>query len=110
VGRWAARTWFLTGTPAPNDPIDIWSMLRFTGATPLPLATFTNRYLNVRPTAYSPITRPKPLMVAELRNCINSMSLRRTKADVAAKWVYQKIICRTYRVVVRSCDKAKAVV
>ena len=83
VGRWAAHTWFLTGTPAPNDPIDIWSMLRFTGATPLPLATFTNRFLNVRPTAYSPVTRPKPAMVAELREVIQSMSLRRTKADVA---------------------------
>lgn len=83
VGRWAARTWFLTGTPAPNDPIDIWSMLRFTGATPLPLATFTNKYLNVRPTAYSPVTKPKANMVGELRDVIQSMSLRRTKVDVA---------------------------
>jgi SNF2 family DNA or RNA helicase len=83
VGRWAARTWFLTGTPAPNDPSDIWSLLRFTGATPLGLATFVNRYLNVRPTAYSTVTTPKPAMVEELRGVIGGMSMRRTKADVA---------------------------
>lgn len=81
--RWSGATWFLSGTPAPNDPADIWSVLRFTGATPLPFATFVNRYLDVRPTAYSPVTKPKPAMVGELVEVIRSMSIRRTKEEVA---------------------------
>ena len=82
VARWSGRVWFLTGTPAPNDPADIWPLLRFTGATPLGLATWVNRYMRIKPSAYSTRTTPRKETVAELKQSIDSVSIRRTKTDV----------------------------
>jgi len=85
LARWAARVWFLTGTPMPNDPIDIWPFLRFTGATTLTLAPFTARYFKSRPGTYSNRQTPRDEKVAELRMALNSASLRRTKAEAGLK-------------------------
>ncbi|MFX7333291.1 SNF2-related protein, partial [Acinetobacter baumannii] len=43
LAKWAAHAWFLTGTPIPNDPVDIWPWMRFVGATKIGLAPFTAR-------------------------------------------------------------------
>jgi hypothetical protein len=48
LARWGARVWFMTGTPNPNDAADLWSMLRFTGATRLTRKTFRDRYYKTR--------------------------------------------------------------
>lgn len=79
LARWGARVWFLTGTPAANDPIDIWPFLRFTGATVLPKAAFKKRYFNSRMGAYSTRHTPMDAMAPELRATIKALSLRRTK-------------------------------
>lgn len=79
LAAWALRTWWLSGTPIPNDPLDIWTFLRFCRATPLARQTFKNRYFRSRPRAFSSSQEPLEKMVPELRQAIKSCSLRRTK-------------------------------
>lgn len=80
--QWAAHAWFLTGTPAPNDAMDLWPLLRFCGATPLSLDAFVARYLDTSPTLYSVKTKPKAASVPEIRSMISEISIRRTADDV----------------------------
>lgn len=85
IARWAAHVWFLTGTPAANDPIDIWPFLRFTGATTLGKAAFKKRYFNSRTGAYSTRHTPMDAMVPELRATIKALSLRRTAEEAGLR-------------------------
>ncbi len=85
AARWACHVWFLTGTPAPNDPCDIWPWLRFVGGTTLSLRHFTDRYFRTRLGAYSARHTPRNEMVAELRQAIELHSLRRTKDEIGLK-------------------------
>lgn len=82
LARWAAHVWFATGTPNPNDAADVWSMLRFTGATRLTRKTFRDRYYKTRFGAFSERHEPRVEMLGELRQAIRAVSLRRTKKDV----------------------------
>lgn len=82
LARWGARVWFLTGTPNPNDAADIWSMLRFCGATPLNRRIFRDRYYSAKVGSHSAQHTPRADMVDELKMAIRSCSLRRTKSGV----------------------------
>jgi SWI/SNF-related matrix-associated actin-dependent regulator 1 of chromatin subfamily A len=82
LARWAAHVFMATGTPNPNDAADLWSMLRFTGATRLTRKTFRDRYYKTRFGAYSERHEPRAEMLPELQQAIRSVSLRRTKKDV----------------------------
>ena len=82
MAAWGVRVWFITGTPNPNDAADIWSMMRFCGATRLDKRIFRDRYYNKRVGAYSATHDPRADMAPELRHAIRSFSLRRTKRDV----------------------------
>lgn len=79
LARWATHAWFLTGTPIPNDPIDIWPWMRFVGATTMGLGPFTSRYFKSSMGAFSARQTPREDMVAELKHQIGKHSLRRTK-------------------------------
>lgn len=81
LARWATHTWFLTGTPAPNDAADIWSLMRFCRATPLTHRIFTDRYFRKRVGTYSTSYVPRENMVPEFRQALSSFSLRRTKKE-----------------------------
>lgn len=81
LARWAARVWFLTGTPNPNDAADIWSMVRFCEGTPLSKETFRNRYYRAKAGAYSLTHVPRKERIPELRQALSSFSLRRTKRE-----------------------------
>ena len=81
----AAQTWFLTGTPIPNDPTDVWSFMRFAGATTLTFAQFTRRYFFSKIGTFSSRQEVKKELVPELRALIESVSLRRTKHDIGLK-------------------------
>lgn len=85
IARWAAHVWFLTGTPAPNDPIDVWSFARFTKATPLNLNAFTARYFKSKMGTFGARQTPREETVGELRDMLASVSIRRTKNDVGLK-------------------------
>jgi SNF2 family DNA or RNA helicase len=82
IVQWAAAAWWLTGSPIPNDPIDIYTFLRFVGVMPLEKRTFVARYFNSRPRTYSSVQTPKADMLAELQKLIENNSIRRTLGDV----------------------------
>lgn len=83
LARWAGRVWFLTGTPAPNDPVDMWPFLRFTGATDLGRLRFKDKFFTVIGVGiYSAKHTLKKQMIPELQGQIKAYSLRRTKADI----------------------------
>lgn len=79
LGLYASHVWFLTGTPAANDPTDVWPFLRFVGGTNLTLPTFTTRYFKSWNGTFSARQEPRKEMVGELRALIERHSLRRTK-------------------------------
>lgn len=81
LANWAGKAWFLSGTPAPNDPADIWPFLRFTHATELSRQTFIDRYFKTKKRSYSDSHRCRSEMLAELRHTIRSVSLRRDKSQ-----------------------------
>ena len=76
LARWAARAWFLSGTPAPNDAADVWSVMRFCKATPCSHRIFTDRYFRKRVGTYSTSHTVREEMVPELKLAIKSFSLR----------------------------------
>ena len=82
LAKWAAHVWFLTGTPAPNDPSDAWSVMRFCKATPLTQRIFQDRYFTKRVGTYTTSHTIRESMLPELKQAIKSFSLRRTKREV----------------------------
>lgn len=81
LARWAAHAWALTGTPIPNDPVDIWPWLRFVGGTPLGLTPFTARYFKSYMGAYSNKQTPREEMIPELKMALDAFRLKRTKVQ-----------------------------
>ena len=79
LARWAARVWFLTGTPMPNDPVDVWPWLRFVGGTTLGLGPFTARYFKSRMGTFSAKQTPRDEMIPELKMALDAFRLKRTK-------------------------------
>lgn len=82
LARWGVHNWFLSGTPAPNEPYDIWSWLRYVGGTPLNQAPFIARYFKTRPTTYGQHAELRKEALAELQMAIAAFSIRRTSAQV----------------------------
>ena len=78
----AAQSWWLSGTPIPNDPVDIWTFLHCSGHTPLSLGKFTSRYFKSYVGTYSSTHKPREEMVPELQQILRVASLRRTMNDV----------------------------
>lgn len=77
----ADRVWALSGTPAPNDPSELWPLLRTFGATALDYWSFVRRYCTTRETAYgTQITGGRN--IPELRSILAPLILRRRKDDV----------------------------
>lgn len=83
LARWGVHVWFLTGTPNPNDAADIWSIMRFCGATPLTQRIFRDRYFRKRVGSYSTSHTPREEMLVELKQAIKSFSITRTLADAS---------------------------
>jgi SNF2 family DNA or RNA helicase len=79
--RWAEYAWWVTGTPIPNDPADIFTFLRFTGAMPLDRNAFIARYFYSRPRTYSSAQEPKKEMLPEMHQFLSNNSIRRTLAQ-----------------------------
>lgn len=82
--QWAAYADWVSGTPAPNDPADLWTWLRFlNGPMPLDLIAFKRKYFSCTPTTYGSRSRPKAgNALQELQGIISSNSIARSMADV----------------------------
>jgi SWI/SNF-related matrix-associated actin-dependent regulator 1 of chromatin subfamily A len=78
--KWAHHVWHLSGTPMPNDPIDIHTFLFSSGATPLNRGEFVREYFEAKPKALSVAYEVKEDKIPELRDLLGKMSVRRTLA------------------------------
>lgn len=81
-GKWGAYAWMLTGTPLANQPLDIWTWLRFVGGTDLTQRQFTARYFVEIPGAFASNYKPRKEVIPELRGLIEKFALRRTLKEV----------------------------
>ena len=84
VARAKQAIW-VTGTPIPNDPGDIWTWLRFCGAMPLSRQAFEKRYFKAWMGAYSTHHEVKSDLLDELRALIRNNSIRRNLAEVGVQ-------------------------
>lgn len=80
--KWALHTWLLTGTPMANDPMDIYTFLRFVNAMPLKKGVFKHRYFTTFQRTFSERNTPRADIVDELKRLIQNNSLRRTKKEI----------------------------
>jgi SWI/SNF-related matrix-associated actin-dependent regulator 1 of chromatin subfamily A len=80
--EWASCGVWVTGTPIPNDPGDIWTFLRFCKVMPLSPKQFQARYFVAHAGAYATRHEPKPEMIAELKALIANNCIKRRLADV----------------------------
>jgi SWI/SNF-related matrix-associated actin-dependent regulator of chromatin subfamily A-like protein 1 len=81
--RKSKRCWALTGTPAPNNPSELWVMLYTFGITNLRYDDFVERFCNGFQGARGfQITGAKTSHIPELRGLLSKIMLRRKKEKV----------------------------
>lgn len=80
--EWAEHSWHVTGTPMANDPMDIYTFLRFAKAVDLSPREFTKTFFDVRGGTYGIRTSVKPEMTSTLQALIYNNAIRRTHKDV----------------------------
>lgn len=81
----AKRVWCMTGTPAPNDASELWTMLRHLHPDfeLMPFRAFRARYCQLKPTRYGDGWKVVGNQnVRELKDRIGDFILRRKKTDV----------------------------
>lgn len=81
--------WAMSGTPAPNNPLELWPMLRAItpgileyNGKPLDYWQFLNRYCVYKRNNFNGINIIKGRNMSELRNRIKPVMLRRKKQEV----------------------------
>jgi SWI/SNF-related matrix-associated actin-dependent regulator of chromatin subfamily A-like protein 1 len=77
--QWAETVWYLTGTPMPNDPMDIHPFLYSSGATNLDRNAFRREFFDYGGGASGTSNSVKEEKIDELRALIGSCSMRRTQ-------------------------------
>lgn len=80
--EFAQHSWDLTGTRMPNDPVDIYTFLRFCQAMELSKEAFTKRYFHKITTRFGSRQVPRDEMIPELQALIGNNMIRRTKASI----------------------------
>lgn len=82
--HFAKKTWFVTGTPAPNHAGELWPMLKVTGVTPLNYEAFIERFCNYYTSGYKQkqITGTKVERIPEIKSMLAKIMLRRRKEEV----------------------------
>lgn len=82
ITGWAEYAWHVTGTPMPNDPLDLYTFLRFARAIDMPPEEFVKYFFERSLGTYSARHYAKPDMLATLQQLIFNNSIKRTHADV----------------------------
>lgn len=80
--EFAEYSWHVTGTPMSNDPMDIYTFLRFAKAIDLEREEFVRYFFERRPTKFGFRHFTKSHMVGTLQALIANNSIRRTHKDV----------------------------
>lgn len=79
---WAEHAWHVTGTPMANDPMDIYTFLRFANAIDFGPDQFVSTFFYKRQGTYSARHTVKEEMLPTLQQLIYNNSIRRTHGDV----------------------------
>jgi SWI/SNF-related matrix-associated actin-dependent regulator of chromatin subfamily A-like protein 1 len=82
IATWAENAWHITGTPMANDPLDVYTFLRFAKAIDMDSAQFVRIFFQRRLGKFGAKHTPKPEMVDTLRQLIYNNAIRRTHSDV----------------------------
>lgn len=82
---WAQSAWWLTGTPIPDNPIDIYTFLRFCRVMPLSRNDFARRYFSGHARTYSTAYSPRAEMLPELQRLISNNAVRRSLAQTGVE-------------------------
>lgn len=82
ICKWAINSWHVTGSRIPNDPVDVFTFLKFSRAIGLTLGEFIDRYLEMDPDSMGKKYFVRDDMAGELNMLLNKVSVSRTKADV----------------------------
>lgn len=94
--RFAQHSWHVTGTPMANDPLDVYSFLRFARAIDMDSGYFVKFFFEKRLTTYGARHFPKPEMVPTLQQLIIGNAIRRTHKDVGMElppiWLKETLI------------------
>lgn len=81
--QWAEHSWHVTGTPMANDPLDVYTFLRFADALgQMGPADFVSYFFEKRVTTFGARHFPKEDMVPTLQKLIYNNAIRRTHGDV----------------------------
>lgn len=80
--EWAEHAWHITGTPMANDPMDIYTFLRFAKAINMSSSEFTRTFFDSRKSTYGVRNSVKAEMVPTLQQLIYNNAIRRTHRDV----------------------------
>lgn len=94
--EYAAHAWHVTGTPMANDPMDIYTFLRFSKALDMDSEEFVKYFFERKPTTFGARHFVKPHMVGVLQALISNNSIRRTHKDVGMElppiWLKEVLI------------------
>lgn len=80
--EWAEHAWHVTGTPMANDPLDIYTFLRFAKAFDMGQKEFINTFYDRVPGTYGARHYVKAAMTTVLQQLITNNAIRRTHRDV----------------------------
>lgn len=81
--EWAVQAWHVTGTPMANDPLDIFTFLKFAKAVPgMSQKDFVNTFYDRVPGTYGARHYVKAEMAGVLQQLIYNNAIRRTHSDV----------------------------
>lgn len=82
IVQWAIQAWHITGTPMANDPLDVYTFLRFAKAIDMDSDRFVKFFFEKRVTTYGARHFVKQDMVETLKALIYNNATRRTHDDV----------------------------
>ncbi len=96
LSEWAEHAWHVTGTPMANDPMDIYTFLRFAKAIDMSPGDFSRTFFDSKVSTYGSRTTVKDEMVKTLQALIENNSIRRTHRDVGMElppiWMQEVLI------------------
>lgn len=80
--QWAEHAWHVSGTPMANDPMDVYTFLRFTRAMDLNPNDFQKHFFDTRLSTYGARNTMKADALRDMQQLIYNNSIRRTHQDV----------------------------
>ena len=96
IVQWANQAWDVSGTRMPNDPMDIYTFLRFAKAIDMDPSEFAKYFFTKRTSTYGARYTAKEETLSVLRQLIGNNSIARTHAEVGMElppiWLTETLI------------------